>query len=322
MNEDALVSIIVPVYNVDKYLKECLDSVVNQTYKNIEIIIVNDGSTDNSLKICEIYSVADSRIKIINQDNQGLSAARNSGIKSCKGDWIFFVDSDDILEKNVIRRLYNICKENGSQLGICSEYKFYDNLKHETSKNLTNTFGRREIIKKYFYREIPGYAWGKLYHKSLKPFLVFPEGRLFEDTYVLYKVLNNLQTVSVTSYIGYCYRQRNGSIVHSNYTSNQLDVLYSHLDALEYFNKDIDICQAVYSRLFVSSLDVLRKIPEEVKFKKDKEIALKYLKLSRKKAFNKRNGFLVCNMILISYISPYLLINLTKLRKFIKVKRV
>ena len=117
-----LVSIIVAVYNVEKYLKKCLDSIIKQSYRNIEIICVNDGSTDSSLKICEEYQEQDSRIIIITQKNQGLSAARNTGIKNSKGEFIAFIDSDDWVDPQFIELLLKECKDNNVLLGFCGVY--------------------------------------------------------------------------------------------------------------------------------------------------------------------------------------------------------
>ena len=117
---EQLVSIIVPIYNVEKYIKECIDSIINQTYKNLEIILVDDGSPDCCPKICDEYSKKDKRIKVIHKENGGLSSARNAGLDVAKGEYVSFIDSDDVVDEKFIETLYNLCIENNCDISECN----------------------------------------------------------------------------------------------------------------------------------------------------------------------------------------------------------
>ena len=144
---DVKISVVLPVYNVANYLRKCLDSLVNQTFKDFEVICVNDGSTDLSLGILEGYAVSDSRFKIITQENQGLSGARNTGIKHVQGDYVLFVDSDDWLEENALELLYEHVKGFNSDITMF-KFKFYD---EDTSEFSEGPFSNLEIIDPSFY---------------------------------------------------------------------------------------------------------------------------------------------------------------------------
>ena len=143
------VSIIIPVYNVQKYLRKCLDSIVNQTFKNIEIIIINDGSSDNSLNICKEYSKKDKRINIINKHNEGVSKARNTGLLYATGEYISFIDSDDWVEQNMIEELYNSITSNKADLCICNFIKENKNKRDYIKSNINQKILIGKEIKDY-----------------------------------------------------------------------------------------------------------------------------------------------------------------------------
>ena len=137
--EEELISVILPIYNVEKYLEKCLKSVINQTYKNLEIILVDDGSKDNSPQICDEYAVKDKRIVVIHKSNGGLSDARNAGIEIAKGKYIALIDSDDYVEKDYVQFLYQLIKENNAEMSICSHTVLYTNrtrIEKETGEHL------------------------------------------------------------------------------------------------------------------------------------------------------------------------------------------
>lgn len=178
------ISIIVPVYNVEKYLQRCLDSLINQTYKNIEIIAINDGSTDNSLKILRKYETIDSRIKIINKDNEGLSQSRNIGINLATGEYITFVDSDDWIELNFLETMLNLMELNNTDVSLCSYSREY--IEKTMNKNLgfkhIEVFNKNDVRNKLYRRMIGPIgdelknpenldslitAWGKVYKTSI-----------------------------------------------------------------------------------------------------------------------------------------------------------
>ena len=184
------VSIIVPVFNTDKYLSECLDSIINQTFKDIEIICINDGSTDDSLKILDEYERKDSRLKVFSQENQGLAASRNAGLKLASGEFVYFMDSDDILEITAIEELFMICEEKDLDMLLFKLINFDDETKEKSlfdyyEMNFLNHIVGEDIfnyedIKNYLF-EMAVSAPGKFFKRTLISDITFPEGLIFED---------------------------------------------------------------------------------------------------------------------------------------------
>jgi len=176
MNNNKLISVIIPVYNVEKYLRQCLNSVISQTYRNLEIILIDDGSTDNSWKICDEYAKKDERIKVFHQKNLDLSAARNSGLKIAKWEYIWYVDSDDYIELDMYEKLYNQLEETDSDLVICNRYIG----KQDWTWKKNNKFPHKQIITsnealEYFYDSM--YVRNKLYKR------IWVENLLFVETF-------------------------------------------------------------------------------------------------------------------------------------------
>lgn len=216
-----LISVIIPIYMVEKYLNKCIESVINQTYKNLEIILVNDGSKDNCKKICEEYAKMDNRIKIINKDNGGLSDARNKGLELISGEYVGFVDSDDYISENMYQKLYeNIIKYN-ADISICDYMKVYEN--GEQIKK--NKIYRRDGVKVYsredaMYKllednEITNHAWNKLYKFELFKDIRYPKGLKYEDIAVMYKLIDKTKRIVYTPEVLYFYVKRAGSILNT-----------------------------------------------------------------------------------------------------------
>ena len=185
---EKLISVIINVYNREKFIGKCIESVINQTYKNLEILIINDGSTDNTLKICESYK--DERIRIITTENLGLSLSRNVGIDNAKGEYLYFIDSDDFVENDVIEYLYNLCKKYNAKFSTCIpltvfDYNFTVNNKNERIDVLTSY----EMLKKVLILEdMSGTTWNKLLKKDLFSNIRF-EDRIINDVVVTYKLV-------------------------------------------------------------------------------------------------------------------------------------
>jgi len=233
MQEKDLISIIVPVYKSEKYLKKCIDSILNQTYKNIEIILVNDGCPDKSGKICDDYAEKEKRIKIIHKENGGLSDARNKGIELASGKYIGFVDSDDYIEKNMYETLYNMIKTNNADISICSFYLENENDKIENMKNKFKCeeetkliLNKIQVLKELLTNpKIQNYAWDKLYKKELFKDIRFPIGRSFEDINVMYRLFDKVNKVVYTDVPKYHYVQREDSISHNNDIKNSIEYI-------------------------------------------------------------------------------------------------
>ena len=220
-----MISVIVPVYNVEKYLEECLDSIQNQTYSNIEIILVNDGSTDNSKEICEKYCKQDSRFKLINQTNQGQSVARNNGVAASTGEFIVFVDSDDIIRRNYLEKLMQYMTE---EVDIVeSKFTIQKNeFFNENNKAITVIF---EGDSKKAVKAVPKHVLSvnpvtKLYRRSIVEAVPYLEGYIFEDIYSGVGVLKYIRRIIKLDYVGYYYRQHGTSTMHRTFTPKNLDV--------------------------------------------------------------------------------------------------
>lgn len=222
--DNELITIVVPVYNVERYVEQCVQSVLNQTYRNLQILLVDDGSTDSSGEICDRLATQDSRIQVIHQKNSGLAAARNVGIELAKGEYISFIDSDDFVELNFIERLYTEIKKYGVKIAVCEynrlveeEGLFYFHTHEPYSKLMTASEYIDEIFLTISFSFVT--AWTKLFKTDIfnGEFTVrFPEGKFAEDKYVSYLLAIKSQEIIYIHEPNYCYRQRLGSITQSD----------------------------------------------------------------------------------------------------------
>lgn len=215
-----LVSIIVPVYNVEKYLDRCVNSLLNQSYKNIEIILVNDGSTDNSPNLCNKYADLDTRVRVINQKNQGTSIAKISGLTNSFGKYILFVDSDDYVPNNFVEVLYNLMIEYDVKLVVCDVEFIYSDGTSRKMLNLEENFvlnNNEEIMGNLVSIDggISNYLWNKMYDKKLLNNDILNVKHNFEDVVIMYKILENVDKIVCTSDTCYQYMIRTNSLSHS-----------------------------------------------------------------------------------------------------------
>lgn len=219
-----LVSIIIPVYNVEKYLHKCLESVTNQTYKNIEIIIVNDGSTDSSKNICEKFQKSDRRIRLINKSNEGLSLARKAGFVEAKGEYVLFIDSDDFINKEYIENMF-LNKEDNADIIISKIVYSYNSYEDEIKTTLCdkkNYTSKDILIKMLLNKEVKDFAWGKLFKKDLIKEEYFTNSRVFEDIEFTHRVVLNAKTIAYSNNSIYYYVQRENSLLSSTFNESKL----------------------------------------------------------------------------------------------------
>ena len=167
MKDNPTISVIVPIYQVEKYIDKCLESIIKQTYRKLEIILIDDGSKDNSGKICDYYAMKDHRINVIHKPNEGVSKARNLGIEKSSGQYICFVDADDYISENYIEELYRLCIENDAEISICGVINIKENIIKEKSKKIEKVWNSNQAIKelfeeKYFYCVM----WAKMYKRN------------------------------------------------------------------------------------------------------------------------------------------------------------
>ena len=248
-----MISVIVPVYNVEEYLEECLESIQKQTYTNIEVILVNDGSTDGSKEICERYCAKDSRFKLINQENKGLSGARNRGMSESKGEFISFVDSDDVLKEDMLELLMKQMTSEDIDIVEC----WYTNEKHEldlpSPKDAEIIFqgnGKEALVSLCKDNIVRLNAWAKLYRREVILNFPFLEGLFYEDVYGGIGILKHINKMVKINYIGYYYRVRSGSIMNREFSEKNLD-LFTICDKLEQlYENDKEALSYIYRRLF------------------------------------------------------------------------
>ena len=239
--QDELISIIIPVYKVEKYLEKCINSIIGQTYTNLQIILVDDGSPDNSGKICDKYAKEDSRIEVIHKSNGGLSEARNSGIERAKGKYIGFVDSDDYIKEDMYEVLYNLITKFQADVSICNLYDVIDDEKNIRNINEgIKEYNRIDILKEVLMdKNIQSYAWNKLYKKELFDNIKYPIGRKYEDIGTTFYVLEQCKKVVVTGSAEYFYLKREDSLVNDVTESTILDYIDLIIDRYLYVKKNI-----------------------------------------------------------------------------------
>lgn len=236
---DKRISIIIPVYNVENYISECVESVINQTYKALRIILVDDGSTDESGKICDSYAEKDPRILVIHKENGGLSDARNAGTERADGDFVFYLDSDDSLSEDAIRTLTDLQTSADADLTIghfCYRYASHtDPARSCFSGNTVFTNGQamRELVR----GNLETFAWGKLIRTEIAKAHPFPKGKLFEDHFWTHYVFGDCSKIAFTPSPLVYYRQRENSISYT-YNEKRLDVMEGWADRLRYLEQN------------------------------------------------------------------------------------
>ena len=236
------VSIIIPVYNVQEYLSVCLDSVINQTIRNKEIIIINDGSTDKCYEILTEYKIRFPEIIIINQKNSGISEARNAGLKAAKGEYIAFVDSDDFIELNMFEKMYIAAKRESADIVICN-YILYKGASDEQETEGISEEGnidKLEILKKFLLNDVKAYVWNKLHKRELFTTneILFPNFVVCEDTPASFLLLACSEKIYLMSEPLYYYRQREASLTKTFSIKSMEDMLEGCYIMRDYITKD------------------------------------------------------------------------------------
>lgn len=275
---DPLISVIVPVYKVEPYLRKCIDSIRNQTYRKLEIILVDDGSPDRCGEICDEYAADDQRIQVIHKTNGGLSSARNAGIDVSQGDYLGFVDSDDWIEPDMYEELLRTAVACSADIAVCGRIEEY-NGKSTTyaweNMILLDRAGAIEALLKGAVMQ--SYAWNKLWKRELFCEVRFPEGRNYEDIAVIHKVYEQAQTVVCIPKAKYHYLQRQDSIVRNPSLHKRVEYWLSAKqrfdDMSEMWPKHIPLLQAhcamavvnVWNVCFVNSVEERKRMLPQLK---------------------------------------------------------
>ena len=270
VESDELVSIVVPVFNVQSYLEECVDSILAQTYTRLEVILINDGSTDRSGAICDAYAASDGRVRVIHQVNAGLSAARNAGVAVSRGRWLLFVDSDDWVHSDTVDVLLKAASRSDADIavGVFQRFGEASDLRartppHAESVVLTAAEGMTALMGPM--HTLLTVAWGKLFRRSLFANLEFPVGRLHEDEFVAHRLLYDSRRVIVVGRPLYFYRQHNDSIMGAGFNSDKaMDAIAAYADRLRFLQRvgRADLLPLARAQLFRRYMKVFRGTPK------------------------------------------------------------
>lgn len=263
-----LISVIVPVYNVEKYIEDCIKSILEQTYKNLEIILVDDESSDASGKICEEYSKIDNRIKVIHQKNGGAASARNAGLKIATGQYIAFVDSDDTINEKMCEELYNLLKKYDTQVAMCGVWETHENEKGEIQKVVLE---QKEIKDEVLTCEealklmitsgdVGNFVCNKLFKRELFDDITFPEGKVYEDAATTYKIIHKCNKVAYTNKKMYYYLLGRSGATTSSFSEKKildsLDAYSSQYKFLIENHKNLkDVANVIWIKMYTSAME-------------------------------------------------------------------
>ena len=278
------ISIIVPVYNVEKYLNRCVDSILNQTFSDFELILVDDGSPDNCGKICDEYAEKDRRVRVIHKPNGGLSDARNAGIewalKNSDSEWITFIDSDDWVHHRYLEFLLKAVIENNTLISICKYHSTHNEIKIDENIIFTSEILDTEEfqIQRFTYSLI---AVVKLIRKELITDIRFPVGKLHEDAFTIWKLLIKVDSISFVDLELYYYFQNPNSIMHVQWTPRRLDEVQAYEEQIKFYEKNKKY--NLKNRAEKALINVLASQINSILSMNDKKNQEKYLKILRKK---------------------------------------
>lgn len=284
---DELISVIVPIYNVENYLCQCLDSILQQSYKNLEIILVDDGSTDRSGEICDAYGKKDKRIRIIHKMNGGLSDARNTGLASAMGEYIAFVDSDDYIADTLYETLLEKIRLSGTLIAMCGFLAVNEDgekIEERSSSDFTERlYTKQEVFERISFDDGWNFVvvWNKLYSRKLLEQLRFPIGKLHEDQYIFCDLISACGSIYTIPQKLYFYRQRKNSIMTGIYDARRLDEVEAILYQCQYVKESVG--KDIFFRMEKKAFYLLQKGLDEISDPHDvvriKEIIREYKKI-------------------------------------------
>ena len=290
--EEEKISVLVPVYNSEKYIGKCIQSILNQSYKNIELVIVNDGSTDNTHDIIEEYKNKDSRIVAIHTENRGVSYARNTCLDNASGDFIAFVDSDDYIDEDYLEILYKALKEQDADISMCN----CKLVEEDTNKSFVKTFGINKVLvmnneeaveNLFYYNYMRHSPWEKLYKKELFKNYRYKVDRQYEDLELTYKLFLESKKIVYIPESKYNYLLRKGSIIHSKIKKSNIEAILIYteeiLENIKQNHKNIE--KSAEFLVAKHSLSLWYKVPNK---KENKE----YLKKATSNIKKYRKGIL------------------------------
>lgn len=249
--ENKKVSIIIPVYKVEKYIEECLESLRNQTYTNLEIILCDDESPDRCPEICERYAQMDSRFKVLHKKNGGAASARNMGLDIATGDYLGFVDSDDVVKEDYIEKLVGLLEENDADIAVCAFTNLFVNTEKYVEMENTGDYSQVQYLERFLQDWKCGLIWNKLFKKELLGDIRFAEGHVIDDEFFTYRLVMNAKKVIVCDLPLYRYRMRKSGVMNQGRQKKMLK------DRMEYFPERFEVVTEKYPQLYAKYLENL-----------------------------------------------------------------
>lgn len=286
-----LISVIVPVYNIEKYIEKCIVSISSQTYKSLEIILVDDGSTDSSGSICDTLSKNDRRIKVIHKKNGGLSDARNAGLEVAEGEYFSFIDGDDFITPDTLEKLYNAAVSTASEISVCNMLRYYEDGSTEAFYCPSTAPVTLEGIDRFKTLNQPSVC-NKLFKAELFGNLRFPKGKYYEDTYIYHILAYNASNVALTGHNGYMYLSRRDSILGADISERYFDyieAIYNRFVFLTEHDINIYAKEAALS-LYVAVANAQNRIKKTSSNQKSFENARKQYLAAYRYLMRRRSG--------------------------------
>lgn len=289
-----LISVIVPIYKVEQYLRRCVDSILSQTYKNLEIILVDDGSPDDCGRICDIYAEQDTRVRVIHKKNGGLSDARNAGLDIMTGEFVTCIDSDDFVSNWYVENLYTAVQELDCDISTCQFIEYYETdpipVYGEVEVANIEKLSRVEAYKRMLYQDrFEVSAWGKLYRSSYFNGVRYPFGKLYEDILTTYKLMEQTDRIAVLPCKDYYYFQRNDSIAQSSFHVKKMDGLYQMKELCQLMSEHYpELRAAAECRYFSATCNILFLVKEG--YETEKNFMWKEIKKYRKSVLMNSEG--------------------------------
>lgn len=287
-----LISVVIPIYNIENYLKDCVNSVLEQTYTNLEILLVDDGSSDSCGDLCNQFAKADSRIQVIHRTNGGLSTARNSGTQAATGQYITYIDGDDMVHPEYVEYLYSLLQKNAADMSIClfqectkENYhsgKFKQQVSDHEAREEKLLNAEQALCMMLYQKDFTTSAWGKLYPTMWMWENVYPEGRIYEDLATTYKLLARAHCIAFGKRRLYYYVQREDSIMHCHFTPSRLDLKRSADEMFEFVEKNYPtVLNAAISRRFSCYCQLFGWMYGEMEYEREKEQLWSQIKKDR-----------------------------------------
>ena len=270
MKEQKLITVVVPVYNVEKYIRESLDSIINQTYKNLQIILIDDGSTDSSGTICDEYAASDNRITVIHQKNAGAGAAKNAGLNLIKGEYFSIIDSDDYIELNMYEKMVCYMENYHADVVQCLFRNVFVNCKVDRKyiikSNGIRKIKRNKFLKEYLYDWKYAIFWNKLFKSSLLKNIRFPIGRKIDDEFFTYKLICNSEYILNSQDVLCNYRMRQSSVMNDNADKRLImDRIDCFVERYEYVSERFPELEALYYQKLADALIYYKNIvPDDI----------------------------------------------------------